>query len=113
MAERTPKTWREIRRQRPLNEAEVAAYRRLMHAELQLAEVRRRRGISEAAMADALEDTQRGLSASEQQDDDLYFSTLARYVAALGGHLEVRAVFPEETVMLLREPGEESDSSRQ
>ena len=27
-----------------------------------------------------------------------------RYVAALGGHLEVRAVFPEETVTLLREP---------
>jgi hypothetical protein len=31
-------------------------------------------------------------------------------VAALGGHLEVTAVFPEETITLLREP-EAGDST--
>jgi hypothetical protein len=39
-----------------------------------------------------------------EQEEDVYLSTLARYVAALGGHLEVLAVFPEETVTVLREP---------
>ena len=42
-----------------------------------------------------------------EQEEDVYLSTLARYVAALGGHLEVLAVFEDETVTLLREPGEE------
>jgi hypothetical protein len=37
--------------------------------------------------------------------DDVYLDALARYVAALGGHVEVRAVFPDETITLLREPG--------
>jgi hypothetical protein len=39
-----------------------------------------------------------------EQEEDVYLSTLARYIAALGGHLEVLAVFPEETVTVLREP---------
>jgi len=76
-----------------------------MEAELRLAEVRRRRGVSQAVMADALEVSQPNISRIEQEDD-VYLSTLARYVAALGGHLEVRAVFPEETVTLLREPSD-------
>jgi hypothetical protein len=29
---------------------------------------------------------------------DLYVSTLARYVEALGGHLELTAVFPDQVV---------------
>jgi hypothetical protein len=31
---------------------------------------------------------------------------LAGEIAALGGHLEVRAVLPDETITLLREPGQ-------
>jgi hypothetical protein len=84
------KSWREIRRQLPLNEERVALYRRLMDAEGRLEEVRRRRGVSATA-----------LDAGESDD---YLSTLARYVAELGGHLEVRAVFPDESITLLREP---------
>ena len=99
------RSWRAIRGQRALNEAQVTAYRRLMEVELQLAEVRRRRGVSQATIAAALEVSQPNVSRIEQQDD-VYLSTLARYVAALGGHLEIRAVFPEETITLLREPPE-------
>jgi len=95
--------WREIRRERPLNEARVGAYRRLMDAEVRLNDLRRRRGLSQAQIADALEVSQPNVSRIEQEDD-LYLSTLARYVVALGGHLEVRAVFGEETITLLREP---------
>jgi len=99
------KSWRTIRGQRTLNESEVTSYRQLMDAELRLAEARRRRGVSQAVIAEALEVSQPNVSRIEQQDD-VYLSTLARYVAALGGHLEVTAVFPEETITLLREPGE-------
>lgn len=100
------KSWRTVRGQRPLNEQRVDAYKRLMDAETRLAELRARRGLSQAAIADALDVSQPNVSRIEQEDD-LYLSTLARYVAALGGYLEVRAVFPEETVTLVREPGPE------
>ncbi len=93
------KNWREIREQRPLNEARVAMYRRLMDAEARLDDVRRRRGVSETALGDALE-------ASEESAPDVYLDALTRHVTALGGHLEIRAVFPEETITLLREPAE-------
>ena len=75
----------------------------LMDADLRLADVRRRRGLSQAAIAEALEVSQPNVSRIEQEDD-VYLSTLARYVGALGGHLEVLAVFPEETITVLREP---------
>jgi len=73
-----------------------------MRAELRLGELRVRRGLSQANIADALAVSQPNVSRIEQEDD-VYLSTLARYVAALGGHLEVQAVFPEETITLLGE----------
>ncbi len=99
------KNWRAIREQRPLNKQRVAIYRRLMDAEARLDAVRRRRGVSETALGDALEASESG-SAREQQED-VYLDTVARYVAALGGHLEVQAVFPDETITVLREPAAE------
>lgn len=96
-------SWREIRRTRALNEDRVSTYRLLMEAEVRLNDLRRRRGLSQAQLAEALEVSQPNVSRIELQDD-LYLSTLARYVAALGGHLEVRAVFPEETITLLGGP---------
>jgi DNA-binding XRE family transcriptional regulator len=74
-----------------------------MEAELRLAEVRRRRRVSQATMAEALDVSQPNISRIEQEDD-VYLSTVARYVAALGGHLEVRAVFGDETITLLSDP---------
>lgn len=102
------KSWREVRGQRPLNEARVAEYKRLMDAELRLAELRIRRGVSQATVADVLSVSQPNISRIEAEDD-VYVSTVARYVAALGGHIELRAVFPDETITLLRLP-EDSES---
>jgi hypothetical protein len=96
------KNWREIREQRPLNEARVAMYRRLMDAEDRLDAVRRRRGVGETALGDALEASES--TGAGDRHDDVYLDALARYVAALGGQVEVRAVFPDETITLLREP---------
>ena len=100
------KDWRTVRGQRPLNEERVATYKRLMEAEVRLADLRRRRGVSQATIARALEVSQPNVSRIEQEDD-VYLSTLARYIAALGGHLEVHAVFPDETITVLREPNSE------
>lgn len=94
--------WREIRRERTLNEDRVETYRRLLDAEIRLNDLRRKRGLSQAEVAEALEVSQPNVSRIEQEDD-VYLSTLARYVAALGGRLEVNAVFPEETVRLFGE----------
>lgn len=100
------KDWRTVRGQRPLNEERVATYKRLMEAEVRLADLRRRRGVSQATIARALDVSQPNVSRVEQEDD-VYLSTLARYIAALGGHLEVQAVFPDETITVLREPNSE------
>ncbi len=103
MADPTNKTWREVRRQRPLNEDRVAAYKLLMDAEARLEEVRRRRGVSTDALANAVEP-------EDGTDDEPYIAALERYVGALGGYLEVRAVFPDETVTVLRRPAPPSDA---
>ena len=99
------KNWREIREQRSLNEARVAMYRRLMDAEAWLDAVRRRRGLSDTALGDAIEASESAATAIGHED--VYLDALTRYVAALGGHLEIRAIFPDETITLLR-PGSEA-----
>jgi hypothetical protein len=40
-----------------------------------------------------------------ERDTVLWLTALGEKVAMLGGHLEVAAVFPDETVTLLLEPG--------
>ena len=103
MGQPSTKQWQAVRRQRPLDEEKIASYRWLMVADMRLAELRRKRGISQTQIAEALAVTQPNISRIEQEDD-VYLSTLARYVAALGGHLEVLAVFPDETVTIVSEP---------
>jgi hypothetical protein len=93
-----PKSWQTIRSERALNDRGVTVYKRLMEAEDRLDEVRRRRGVSDTALGDALAISER------ENEDDVYVSTLVRYVAELGGYLEVRARFRDETITLLMEP---------
>ena len=69
-------------------------------ADLKLAELRQKRGVSQTVVADTLAVSQPNISRIEQEDD-VYLSTLARYVEALGGRLEVLAVFGDETVKIL------------
>lgn len=91
-------SWGTLRPQVPVNVKRLAIYDRLMDAEIRLDGVRRRRAVGDTAFGDALE------LAETKDEEDLYVATLARYISQLGGQLEVRAVFPEETVTLLREP---------
>jgi hypothetical protein len=78
-------------------------YQRLMEAQERIAHALYARGVEDHVVAAALDTAEEKLSDAEQRDD-LYLSTLAHYVEALGGRLEVRAVFGDESIVVRREP---------
>jgi adenosyl cobinamide kinase/adenosyl cobinamide phosphate guanylyltransferase len=95
--------WEDIRRENPVNERRVQTYRRLMEACERISETRNRRGTSWTAIEEALVRSE--LTDAEVNDEpDLYLTTLTRFVTALGGHVEVHAIFPEETLAMRNEP---------
>ena len=93
----------------PLDDERLEQQRRQIAAELRrgtlaLSDLRRARGVSQATVADALDVTQPNVSRIESEED-LRLSTLGRYIAAIGGRLEITAVFEDgDAVPLLREP---------
>ncbi len=91
-----PTPWREVRARRPLDAA--ALEREKLRIELAL--LREQSGITQADLADRLGTTQPNVSQLESSED-LYLSSIARYVHALGGHLEVTAVFGDTSYTLL------------
>jgi DNA-binding XRE family transcriptional regulator len=70
-----------------------------MAAEIALAELRQSRGMTQEALARELNVRQAAVSKLEGRDD-LLLSTLAAYVRALGGTLEVVARFGKQAVRL-------------
>ena len=84
----------------PVRRARIAAYRHAMEDALLLAQIREERGKTQAEVAQALDVTQANVSRIEHEED-VYLSTLRSYVAALGGQLELRAVFPDRSVSIL------------
>jgi hypothetical protein len=86
-----------------VNETRVATYKRLTDAEKRITDARRSRGESRETIGQALAGSE--LSDAElEAEDDIYLASLTRFVAALGGQVEVRAVFPEETITVRRDP---------
>jgi DNA-binding XRE family transcriptional regulator len=81
----------------PTRAARVAAQREAMEDALALAEIRERRELTQNDVARVLATSQANVSRIERQHD-LYLSTLAHYVTALGGTLKVSAVFDDEEV---------------
>jgi DNA-binding XRE family transcriptional regulator len=77
--------------------ARVAAHRQAMEDALALAAIREKRELTQTDLARVLETSQANVSRIERQRD-LYLSTLAGYVAALGGTLKISAVFEDEEV---------------
>ncbi|MFC9694763.1 helix-turn-helix domain-containing protein [Kribbella sp. NPDC056951] len=88
----------------PEDEAAVAAYREEALAEIwgyQLAELRRRRGLTQEALAEQLHITQTAVSKIERGElARSEFGTIRKYVEALGGQLEVIAEFGDERLVL-------------
>ena len=68
-------------------------------AAMPLEEVRRARQMTQVALAQTLGVNQGEVSKIEHRTD-VYLSTLAGYVEALGGRLEIRAVFPDREMRI-------------
>lgn len=79
--------------------ARVDEYKHAIRDAVSLSEVREALDVTQREVAEVMKVTQANISRIEHQDD-LYVSTLAGYVAALGGRLEVTAVFPERSFAL-------------
>ena len=74
-----------------------------MKAQERIAQARYAHGVDDAVIVAALDAAETGIS-EQQRREDLYFASLAAYVAALGGRLEVRAVFGNESVVVRTGP---------
>jgi len=75
------------------------ARRRARRDALALAELRESCGKTQTQVAQTLDVSQPSISQVEHKED-LYVSTLRDYVEALGGRLEITAVFPDKAVSL-------------
>jgi predicted transcriptional regulator len=84
-------------RENPGMEQDVAVITQAIEDALELAELRKHRGITQVQLADRLRISQGNVSEMEHRRE-LYLSTLREYVEALGGRLELAAVFPDERV---------------
>lgn len=68
-------------------------------ASMPLEEIRKARQMTQAKLAETLGVNQGEVSKIEHRTD-IYLSTLAGYVEALGGKLEIRAVFPDREMRI-------------
>jgi len=84
----------------PNRRARLESEHRLTETIIELTALREARGATQQQIAEAWEVTQANVSQIEHTPD-IYLSTLRNYVAALGGCLEINAVFPDQTVRLL------------
>jgi hypothetical protein len=87
----------------PVNAMRAQLYAHLMDAQEEIAHALYKRGVSHDVVLAALDSVDEHLS-EDRRREDLYLSALAQYVDALGGRLEVRAVFGDEEIVVRREP---------
>jgi hypothetical protein len=97
---RDPATW----------DANVAEYRRAAEDALALADLRQSRNITQIRLAAQLGITQGSVSRMEGRSE-IYLSTLRHYIEALGGHLEIAAVFGDDRVPVAVGPREDEGSA--
>lgn len=79
----------------PRHRSDIERQKAAILAANQLARLRERAGLTQTDVAELLGVSQARVSKLERAED-VQLSTLQRYVEALGGRLEVRAVFEEE-----------------
>lgn len=92
--------FRELVEAMPANrQRNIASRVRRSLASMPLDEVRKARRMTQARLADVLGVNQGEVSKIEHRTD-IYLSTLAGYVEALGGKLEIRAVFPDREMRI-------------
>jgi DNA-binding XRE family transcriptional regulator len=72
-----------------------------MLAAMPLNELRNARNITQTHLAQLLSVTQASVSKMEKRTD-MYVSTLRSFIQAMGGELEIKAIFPEGSVRIER-----------
>lgn len=83
----------------PESQARVAARVKKELKRMPLQQIRNARQMTQTRLAELLEMDQGNISKLEQRTD-MYLSTLRSYVEAMGGSLEIRAVFPDGDVKI-------------
>lgn len=68
-------------------------------SEMPLNELRAEKQMSQDAIAKILNKKQANISRLEK-NTDMYISTLKRYIEAMGGSLEIRAIFPDGQIKI-------------
>jgi transcriptional regulator with XRE-family HTH domain len=79
---------------RPETREQIEAEARRLSEQLHLAQLRKARGLTQAAMADLLGVSQAEVSKMERRTE-LYAGTLRKFVEALNGELVLAARFPD------------------
>ena len=79
-------------------------------AELNLAELRRARDLSQEEIAAVLHVGQAAIAKLERRTD-MYVSTLRRFLSAMGGELEISARFPDHVVRIQSFEGIKSETA--
>jgi len=94
------KNFRELRaKMSPERRARSEAKAKRMIEEMALDELRVARELTQEQLARALRINQAAVSKMERRTD-MYLSTLQGVIRAMGGELEIRAVFPDGTVRI-------------
>jgi DNA-binding transcriptional regulator YiaG len=83
----------------PESQAKSQALAREMLANMPLNELRAARELTQEHLADLLHIKQASISKMERRTD-MYIGTLAKFIEAMGGELEIRAVFPDGAVRI-------------
>jgi DNA-binding XRE family transcriptional regulator len=92
----------ELRNRLPVESlARVEARVKVALHDMALDELRAARELTQERLAETLGIKQATVSKIERQSD-MYVSTLARFIEAMGGTLEIRACFPEGSVRIKR-----------
>ncbi|MGA2085777.1 MAG: XRE family transcriptional regulator [Terracidiphilus sp.] len=90
--------WREIRGSfSPKEEAEIEQRVKDAAGVMTLYQLREARSLTQVSLAKVLQVNQGAVSRMEKRTD-MYVSTLRSYIQAMGGHLQVKAIFPEGEV---------------
>ena len=96
------KNFKELQAKMPAaaRERSVARARKMIE-EFALNDLRTARALTQTQMAELLEVSQSEISKIEKRTD-MYVSTLASYIEAMGGALEIHAVFPDGDIKIKR-----------
>jgi len=113
MMPKKTKSFNELReradRNNPERRANVAEYRLAMEDAVVLGKLRESRNVTQVDLAAELGITQGNVSRMESRSE-IYLSTLRSYIEALGGRLEITAVFDDDRVPVTVGAGERESS---